>query len=57
MDLCISGEITVREAMEKIDITAMKIVFIVEEGKLCAALTDGDVRRAILAGASLALPP
>lgn len=53
MDLCISGEITVREAMEKIDITAMKIVFIVEEGKLCAALTDGDVRRYLLSGGNM----
>lgn len=53
MDLCISGEITVREAMERIDITAMKIVFIVEEGKLCAALTDGDVRRYLLSGGNM----
>lgn len=53
LELCISGTITVRNAMKIIDKTAEKIVFVVEEGRLCATLTDGDIRRYLLKGGSL----
>jgi dTDP-glucose pyrophosphorylase len=45
---------TIRKAIEVIDSGAMKIALIVDEKlKLLGTLTDGDVRRAILAGKGL----
>ena len=48
---------SVREAMTCIDRHAKKIALVVDEGRrLLATLTDGDIRRAILAGMDLAAP-
>ena len=44
---------TVIEAMECLDKMAKKVLFIQKEGKLQAALTDGDIRRWILAKGEL----
>lgn len=44
---------TLRQALEKLDRVSVKVLFIVKNEILVAALTDGDVRRAILNGASL----
>lgn len=44
---------TLKEALEQLDHVLVKVLFIVKNGRLKAALTDGDVRRAILNGASL----
>lgn len=53
LNYCIKGNSTVREGMKKIDNVIYKILFIIDEGKLIATLTDGDVRRYLLKGGSL----
>ncbi len=47
-DFLIGEEYTILEAMERLDAVARKVLFIVKDEKLVAALTDGDVRRWIL---------
>ena len=49
----IKENISVREAMRKLDACEKKIVFVVTQGKLCATLTDGDIRRYLMNGGSL----
>jgi len=46
----ISKDTKVKDAMKKIDSVKPKILFVVENEKLIGALTDGDVRRYLLAG-------
>lgn len=46
--------LTLKEALKRLDQAASGILFILDEqGRLIGALSDGDARRAILAGASL----
>lgn len=52
----ISEDNTILEAMERLDTVAKKVLFIVKEGRLLAALTDGDIRRWILAQGDLNAP-
>lgn len=52
-ELLIEENCTVLEAMERLGIAAKKILFVHRDGKLVAALTDGDIRRWILAGGGL----
>lgn len=47
-DFLIEEENTMIEAMALLDKVARKVLFVVSEGKLIAAITDGDVRRWIL---------
>lgn len=55
--LVILSSSTIRTAMELININAAQICFIVDsEKKLMGALSDGDIRRALLSGASLDSP-
>ncbi len=55
--LCISPESTIREAIECIDHNKLQIALVVdEEGRLVDTITDGDIRRAILAGVELCSP-
>lgn len=51
--MLISEDKTLLEAMKKIDQNAKKQLFVVKNGKLVAALSDGDIRRWILQGGSL----
>lgn len=52
--LQVTADITIREAMVRLDQTAEKCLFIVDANEvLVGTLTDGDVRRAILSGARL----
>lgn len=44
----ISEQNTVLEAMQQLDRSNKEVLFVQDEGKLLAALTDGDVRRYIL---------
>jgi len=44
---------SLKEAMRQMGETAKKILFIVEEDRLIASLTDGDIRRYLLAGGQL----
>ncbi len=47
-------DLTVIDAIKKLDEQSIKVMFITDnDGKLCASLTDGDVRRAILGGIQL----
>lgn len=53
-DLSIRVTTSIREAMQRLDQTAEKCLFVVDEhDALIGALTDGDVRRAILKGRGL----
>lgn len=53
-DLLIQEGFTIREAMKRMDKVALGILFIVDGmQKLLGVMTDGDVRRALLAGVEL----
>lgn len=52
-EFLISSDVSIRHAMQAIDVVSPKIVFVVEEHKLIASLTDGDIRRYLLAGGKL----
>lgn len=47
-DLLIEEDCTMLEAMDLLNKTSKKILFVVRDGILVAALTDGDIRRWIL---------
>jgi dTDP-glucose pyrophosphorylase len=47
-DFLIEEECTMLEAMALLDKIAKKVLFVAREGKLAAAITDGDIRRWIL---------
>lgn len=49
----ITEEYTIVQAMSNLDKVDVKVLFIVNENRFCATLTDGDIRRAILKGISL----
>lgn len=52
--LCINPNATIRQAMETIDRGSCEIVFVLDsDGRLLGTITDGDIRRAILSGATL----
>lgn len=55
-DLIISGDITVLDAMAKLNEKGKRILFIAPDFKIQAVLTDGDVRRHILHGGRLDAP-
>ncbi len=44
----ITEQYTILQALERLDEVETKVLFVVRENKLCAAITDGDIRRAIL---------
>ena len=52
--LLIGRSLAIRQAMEQLEKTAQKVLFVVDDGKkLFGSLTDGDIRRWILAGGSI----
>ncbi len=51
--LTISKDITVKEAMKKIDSNGCKTVFALKNDRLIGSLTDGDVRRYLLNGGNI----
>lgn len=52
--IIINGNASVKEAMKQLDKTAEKILFVVDhDDRLVGSLTDGDIRRWILADGSL----
>lgn len=56
-EICISPDATILEALAAIDRGAKALCCVVDdESRLSAVLTDGDVRRALLGGASLDAP-
>lgn len=52
-DLFINEELTIKQAIKKLDETAHKILFITEGNVLKGVLTDGDIRRWILKNGKL----
>jgi dTDP-glucose pyrophosphorylase len=50
---CIGTELSVKDAMKAIDSSDPQIVFLIEEKKVIASLTDGDVRRFLLRGGKM----
>lgn len=55
-DLLITDSCTVLQAMELLDKSAKKVLFVHDDGRLKASLTDGDIRRWILGGGALDAP-
>lgn len=56
-DILIDPKISVRSAMKKLDATARRILFVLDDDlKLIGSLTDGDIRRWILNNGSLDEP-
>lgn len=53
---CIGMDLSIREAMRAIDNSDPQIVFITENRKLVASLTDGDIRRFLLKGGKMTDP-
>lgn len=53
MEMCVTGTMTVRDAMRKLDQTPRKILFVTEGTHLLGTLTDGDVRRFLINGGQL----
>lgn len=52
-DYCVAPTLTVKGAMHVLDQVDIKLVFVVDNNKLLASLTDGDIRRYLLKGGSL----
>ena len=56
-DILVGPKISVRSAMKKLDATARRILFVLDDDlRLIGSLTDGDVRRWILSNGSLDEP-
>lgn len=54
-DVLVSAQTSLRDAAQVLDANALQIVLVVDENrKLLGTVTDGDIRRAILSGISLA---
>lgn len=51
-DLIVSEDMSVIDAMKKLNETGKKILFIAPDMKLQAVITDSDIRRHILHGAN-----
>lgn len=47
-EFLIDEEATMREAMQQLDKVAKKVLFVMQDGRFVAAITDGDIRRWIL---------
>jgi dTDP-glucose pyrophosphorylase len=52
-DIIIKPNLTIMEALQKIEKSGLKCVFIEKNNKLIGSLTDGDIRRLIIRGKSL----
>ena len=52
-NILITEEKTILEAMEQLNTTAKKILFIHDSGKLLASISDGDIRRWLLSNGKL----
>lgn len=50
---CIESKQSLRTAMKQLDETSKKILFVIDNDKLVASLTDGDLRRFLLGGGTL----
>ncbi len=56
-DIFIGKEITVKDALKKLDLVASKVLLVIDSSKkLLGTLSDGDIRRHLLQGGSLEDP-
>ena len=51
-DFCLESSKTILSALNRLDVNGHGILFVVEDGILYGSLTDGDVRRALIGGAT-----
>ena len=51
--ITVRSDASIRQAMEAINRGAVEIALLIEDGRLRATVSDGDIRRALLAGRSL----
>ena len=48
-DILVSRSFNLRNCLERLSVTAQQILFVVDDSeKLIGAITDGDIRRALL---------
>ena len=52
-DLFVASDSTLAEALQQLDLTARGILFVIEGDGLVGTLTDGDIRRALIANGRL----
>lgn len=52
-EIFVGKDITIKQAIKKLDVTAKKILFVIEDKKLVGSITDGDIRRWILKNGDL----
>ncbi|NLA76384.1 MAG: CBS domain-containing protein, partial [Clostridiales bacterium] len=52
-EMIITEGVSLVEAMEQLDYSPEKVLFVVREDKLVAALSDGDIRRWIVANGDI----
>ncbi|WP_064791778.1 aminotransferase class I/II-fold pyridoxal phosphate-dependent enzyme [Shewanella woodyi] len=52
-DLCIEYSAILRDALIKIDANAQGLLFVIKDESLVGVVTDGDIRRSILAGKTI----
>lgn len=55
-EVCIEEGMPILEAMEQLNKSSRKVLFVHEKGKLLATITDGDIRRWILNKGDIKLP-
>jgi len=51
--ITVNPQATIREVIETIDVGAVQIALVVDDGQLVGTVTDGDIRRAFLKGREL----
>lgn len=51
--LFIEESMSIFDAMQRMNEVSLKVLFLLRDGRLCAALTDGDIRRWLLSGGDL----
>lgn len=54
--ICVPRTGLLRHVLERLELGGAEIVFVVDQDRLVGVITDGDVRRALLSGASLESP-
>jgi perosamine synthetase len=52
-DLCIEHTAKLLEALEKMDLNAQGLLFVIQNSKLAGVITDGDARRAMISGITI----
>ena len=56
LNLLVDGSLSIRESLQRLCDSSKQILFVVEDGVLKGALSDGDVRRFLLKGGNIDAP-